>query len=174
MIDDKFVAQILTLAEDLEIEVWLDGGWGVDALLGRQTRDHADLDLILRTRDIPIWERELLKIRFHEVSRDSPANFVLSDDRERQIDIHGIEFDDRGFGCFKLADGRLWPMPPSAFAGSGVVAGKPARCLSDQAQVQCHGQGYEPTETDLQDMENLQERFQVVLPLPLCRQRPMA
>jgi hypothetical protein len=26
------------------ITVWLDGGWGVDALLGRQTRPHSDLD----------------------------------------------------------------------------------------------------------------------------------
>jgi lincosamide nucleotidyltransferase A/C/D/E len=26
------------------LNVWIDGGWGVDALVGEQTRDHADLD----------------------------------------------------------------------------------------------------------------------------------
>jgi lincosamide nucleotidyltransferase A/C/D/E len=27
--------------------VWAAGGWGVDALVGHQTRDHRDLDLAL-------------------------------------------------------------------------------------------------------------------------------
>jgi lincosamide nucleotidyltransferase A/C/D/E len=28
----------------LGIEIWIEGGWGVDALLGEQTRPVADLD----------------------------------------------------------------------------------------------------------------------------------
>jgi hypothetical protein len=28
--------------------IWLDGGWGVDALVGEQTREHEDLNLIVR------------------------------------------------------------------------------------------------------------------------------
>jgi len=31
----------------LGIEIWLDGGWGVDALLGEQTRPHEDLDIVV-------------------------------------------------------------------------------------------------------------------------------
>jgi hypothetical protein len=27
------------------IQVWLTGGWGIDALLGEQTRQHKDLDI---------------------------------------------------------------------------------------------------------------------------------
>ena len=42
--------------------------------------------------------------------------------------------------------------------------------LAVDAQVQCHGQGYTPSENDLRDMERLQERFGVVLPVVLCRQ----
>ena len=34
-------------AED--ILAWVDGGWGIDALLEEQTRDHSDLDLSLST-----------------------------------------------------------------------------------------------------------------------------
>ena len=37
------------------------GGWGVDALLGRQTRDHSDLDLMLPAADL-----ELLFLAFTE------------------------------------------------------------------------------------------------------------
>ena len=36
---------VVGLLEADGIDVWLDGGWGVDALLGQQTREHDDLDL---------------------------------------------------------------------------------------------------------------------------------
>jgi hypothetical protein len=39
--------------------------------------------------------------------------------------------------------------------------------------VQCHGQGYAPKEKELRDMERLEQRFGVVLLLPLCRQAPV-
>lgn len=31
--------------------VWIGGGWGVDALIGRQTRVHRDLDLAVNAED---------------------------------------------------------------------------------------------------------------------------
>ena len=34
------------------IDVWVEGGWGVDALLGEQTRSHDDLDLGVRMEDV--------------------------------------------------------------------------------------------------------------------------
>lgn len=33
------------MIEQLGIRYWLDGGWGVDALVGRQTREHRDVDI---------------------------------------------------------------------------------------------------------------------------------
>ena len=47
------VVEFLGLMEASSIEVCLDGGWGIDALLGEQTREHADLDIILRVEDVP-------------------------------------------------------------------------------------------------------------------------
>lgn len=41
------VLQIVTWLEQAEIPVWLDGGWGVDTLVGQQTRSHSDLDLVV-------------------------------------------------------------------------------------------------------------------------------
>lgn len=35
------------------IAVWVDGAWGIDALVGHQTRYHADLDLVIATADLP-------------------------------------------------------------------------------------------------------------------------
>lgn len=83
--------------------------------------------------------------------------------------MHAIAFDARGYGSFALPDGGRWPFPPSAFAGLGRVAGREVSCLSAEAQVMCHAQGYEPKEKDLHDMQWLQERFGVVLPIALGR-----
>jgi len=165
------VVEVLTTLEEASVRIWLDGGWGVDALLGEQTRDHADLDIILSSTDVPKLQAALLVIGFRVKTGGSTANFVLADERGREVDVHAVEFDQRGYGTFKLADGRRWPFPPAAFAGQGRVGEHQARCLSADAQVQCHGQGYTPTEKDLRDMERLQERFGVVLPIGLCRQR---
>ena len=45
------VIEFIKLMNQNNIEVWIDGGWGVDVLLGSQTRDHEDLDIAVRHRD---------------------------------------------------------------------------------------------------------------------------
>jgi hypothetical protein len=42
---------VIGLLEADGISVWIDGGWGVDALLGYQTREHDDLDLVIELDD---------------------------------------------------------------------------------------------------------------------------
>ncbi len=44
---------LLRLFECAGIDVWLDGGWAVDAALGEQTRSHQDLDIIVQTSALP-------------------------------------------------------------------------------------------------------------------------
>jgi lincosamide nucleotidyltransferase A/C/D/E len=164
------VLQVMRALDRAGVRAWLDGGWGVDALLGEQSRDHADLDLVLDRADADRLRDVLIAIGFRARPGGSSANLVLDGDGGCQVDAHLIEFDERGFGVFLLEDGRRWPFPPAAFAAMGRVGGHPVPCLSPDAQVQCHGQGYAPTENDLRDMERLQERFGVVLPVALCRQ----
>ena len=36
----KDLFEVLDFMEELDITYWLDGGWGVDVLIGRQTREH--------------------------------------------------------------------------------------------------------------------------------------
>ena len=40
------VVELYQLFERNGIEIWIDGGWGVDALLSKQTREHPDPALI--------------------------------------------------------------------------------------------------------------------------------
>ena len=51
MVNITDVKQILQFAIDAEIKVFLDGGWGVDALLGHQSRAHNDIDIFVGSMD---------------------------------------------------------------------------------------------------------------------------
>ena len=149
-------------------EIWIDGGWGVDALLGVQSRVHSDLDIIINGSE---FEAFTVFMRSNGYSREHSDATVFVSPAGLAVDVHCVRFDARGYGIFDLPDGREWPFPPSAFQGNGIIGDAPVRCLSPEAQVQCHAQGYEPTSKDLSDMQALQERFQVVLPLQLCPRR---
>jgi hypothetical protein len=46
MMSEADVLWVLDVLEDAGITVFLDGGWAVDALLQRQTREHVDLDVV--------------------------------------------------------------------------------------------------------------------------------
>jgi lincosamide nucleotidyltransferase A/C/D/E len=46
------VIEVLDCLKQAGIHVCVDGGWGVDALVGEQTRDHSDLDLALDGDDL--------------------------------------------------------------------------------------------------------------------------
>ena len=66
----------------------VDGGWGVDALLGRQTRKHDDLDIAIPHKDVPKLRRILAEKGFNEIFRDDSreCNFVLQDEAGNQLD----------------------------------------------------------------------------------------
>jgi lincosamide nucleotidyltransferase A/C/D/E len=46
-VDSRQVLGVLEMLTAEGIVGWLDGGWGVDALLDEQTRPHADVDLVV-------------------------------------------------------------------------------------------------------------------------------
>ena len=48
MMPAEVVVGIYILLNDLGVELWIDGGWSVDALLGQQTRPHKDLDIAIQ------------------------------------------------------------------------------------------------------------------------------
>lgn len=164
------VVRVLDQIAQAGVQVWVDGGWGVEALLGEEFRTHSDLDLIVDCNDLERLIAALATLDYAVQLDGEATNPVLVNRSGRKVDVHAIEFDVRGYGVFKLPDGRCWSLPPSAFRGQGSIRGRRVCCWSAEAQVQCHGQGYLPTEKDLSDMERLQRRFEVVLPLQLCRQ----
>ena len=51
MMNENDVIDFLKKAERIGVEVWIDGGWGVDALVGHQTRPHNDIDIFIQKKD---------------------------------------------------------------------------------------------------------------------------
>ena len=159
-------AHLVLLFDRLEaagIDVWLDGGWGVDALLCEQTREHDDLDLVAARSDVPLLIEVLGQERYEVAKGELPMSIVLLDPAGRQVDVHPVEFDDAGDGIYRMDDGRDWPYPARGFAGRGLVDGRAVRCLTPDVQVLCHA-GYELDETDRHDLALLRERFGVYEP----------
>jgi len=172
MVRAEDVISIYQVLSDNGIQVWLSGGWGIDALLQEQTRPHKDLDIIMLVDDI-VRMRELLgrdgyalKELWSENSwvmdahgTEIPTAFVLQDSEGREVDAHAMRLDDRGNGVPAwAAEGFIFRRED--LAGEGTITGVAVRCLSPEMQVLCHA-GYELPEEHLRDMELLHERFGV-------------
>lgn len=148
------------------LRFWLDGGWGIEALLGEQTRDHSDLDAAIDRADLEEADRRLRPLayeRSQEVDPDDPARHVLRDAGGRQIDFHVLVFDASGDGWQTLPDGNRLRYAASDLAVTGVVGGRLVPCISPGLQLRHHS-GYEPTERDRIDMGRLASRFGLELP----------
>ena len=167
------LVELLDSLDAVGIEAWLDGGWGVDALLGEQTRPHKDVDLTPRVSDVPRLIELLARRGFALKEGAPPHTFVLADGRGLEIDVHAVTLGENGAGVYRMENGGDWIFPAGTFDGAGTVLGRRVRCFSPEAQVLCHGQGYEPSEKDLRDMARLAERFGVALP-PHLRSRGAA
>jgi lincosamide nucleotidyltransferase A/C/D/E len=148
-----------------DVDVWLLGGWGVDALVGEQTRDHKDLDLIVRDEHVSLMSDALSEHEFR-LSRGVQGGFVLRDERGRVVDVHPVRFDDRGNGHFESENRGPFEHPAAAFAAAGNIAGRRVACLSAEAQMTNHAWGYTPGDTDFHDMRLLHERLGIPLVPP--------
>lgn len=155
----KDAVQLMQLFEQNKLEIFVDGGWGVDALLGQQTRMHGDLDIALQHKDVP-QVRALLEARgYKDVPRDDTrdCNFVLGDDQGHEVDFHSYTFDAHGkiiFGC---------PYPLDSLTGTGSIQGYPVKCISVAWMIKFHA-GYDLDADDYHDVSALCNRFGIALP----------
>src|SRR5438552_15483374 len=90
------VVDLLWCLDNANIEVWLDGGWGVDALLGEETRPHKDVDIIARLSDTEKLRDDLHGKGFVIRPGGTASNFVLADSSGCEIDVHAVTFDETG------------------------------------------------------------------------------
>jgi lincosamide nucleotidyltransferase A/C/D/E len=141
------------------IDVVVDGGWGVDALLGHQTRPHDDLDIAIQHKDLPKVREMLLTRGYRHLPTpyETEFNFTLVDAEGRKVDVHTYTFDSEG----KLVEGIEYPF--ESLKGTGSIDGQSVRCITAEWMVKFHTQ-YEPDEDDFRDVLALCTRFGIALP----------
>jgi len=152
------VLEVLDILERGGVPCWLVGGWGVDALAGRQTREHDDVDLGLERRFLPEAVGALERAGFAVTQAETflprwmPRLVVLHDAAGRHVELLAVELP-----APPGDDGRVPEMryvyDETSFA-TGTVDGRPVRCLSLETQRTFH-RGYDAREHDLRVLDEL-------------------
>ncbi len=164
MLSTDDAVALCRLLEQRGIRFWVMGGWGVDALLQRETRPHKDLDILVLLGDLPklrhlldehgfalklVWEES----RWADGEPDRwPTAFVAADAQGRELDVHIIDIGPDG-AIVQHYD-NPWPFPDS-ITGQGSIAGAAVTCVSKEAQLAMHT-GYTLPDGQLRDLELLQ------------------
>lgn len=159
------VVELLDFLGGRAIQVWLNGGWGVDALLGRQTREHDDLDITISATDRQALTDAMTGVGFTTFRVDNAFNWVLADGRGRLVDVHLVDFtemrsSDDGIELYGPAG---LPFEVGSLDGSGEIVGRKVKCETAGFQVRGHTR-YTPDEQDYQDVLALCKAFSIELP----------
>ncbi len=151
------VTKFYNALKNIDVKVWIDGGWGVDALIGSQTRPHEDLDIAIELKNVEKTLKLLRAEGYQEIRRESKWNFVFGDDVGHEIDFHVFIFNDHG--C--VVDGLMYP--DESLTGIGTIGDCTVQCISADHLVQFHT-GYPLRESDYHDVSILCEKFGLVYP----------
>ena len=129
---------------------WVGGGWGVDALAGRQTRAHRDLDLAVDADDEAAAIGALGVLGFGVETDWRPVRVELIAEPSRWVDLHPVVFDADGSGRQADVEGGHFEYPRGCFT-VGLIGGIAVPCLSVAQQLRFHA-GYEPRDNDRHDL----------------------
>jgi lincosamide nucleotidyltransferase A/C/D/E len=153
------VHSLLDLLSAAGVHAWVGGGWGVDALVGRQTRRHYDLDLVISdARDDYLKVADVLKgAGFRPADAEfnpglpMPWRYVWQHDDGHSVEVLPVALHDPPFSA-GLQDSQS-SGTKSPFA-HGTIGGRSVRCLSAELQLVLHV-GYPLRDVDASDMSVL-------------------
>jgi [ribosomal protein S5]-alanine N-acetyltransferase len=150
---EETVLRVLATLSERNVPVWVAGGWGIDALLGEQTRTHADLDLAYRVEDEPALFDGLAQLGYRIVLDHRPSRIAVADDAGHEVDLHPVRFDVHGFGVQAGLHGEAFHYPANGFT-TGLIGRTRVGCLTAEQQLRFHT-GYQPRDRDRLDLARL-------------------
>lgn len=148
------VVQIIAWLEAAGVIYQINGGWGVDGLVGRQTRPHQDLDVFIDAHheaNFLTW----LTSRGYRVTQDwRPVRVELSSPGGR-VDVHPMRMDAGGNGVQEGLDGEVY-VHAAEHRVNGHIDGHAVVVASAQ-RARALRSGYPPREVDLHDLALLDD-----------------
>jgi lincosamide nucleotidyltransferase A/C/D/E len=153
------VINVYRTLRDAGIPIWIDGGWGIDALLGRQTRPHEDLDIAVDHKHVDTLRAVLGTLGYTALVTPDMRdyNFVLQDAQGRRIDVHTFVFDAEGKHQYGIA------YPLESLRGTGTIGDQTVPCIALEWVIRFH-ENYDPDEGDLKDIRALIDQFGIEMP----------
>ncbi|MEV6349650.1 hypothetical protein [Actinoplanes sp. NPDC051851] len=161
-VDD--VLAVLRLADLVGARLWVDGGWGVDALLGRQTREHGDLDVAIEERHLGAFRGMLNGHGFVPVGEDGATawNFLMRNATGAVVDLHAVVLDAHGNGVLGPPEaGNAYPA--ASLTGRGTIGDRTVDCITAAWAVRFRDV-YRGDADDRADVLALCRRFDLPVP----------
>ena len=145
---------IINLLENANIKYWIDGGWGVDILAGKQTRNHRDIDVNFDAQHT----EKLLNLLFeygYKIDTDwKPVRIELYSEKYGYLDIHPFILNEDGTSKQADLEGGFYEFEKD-FISNAIFEEKTIPCISLKGQKIFHS-GYELRDKDKQDIAVLE------------------
>lgn len=141
---------VLEALQAVRCRAWVAGGWGVDLLVGRQTRPHRDLDLAVDAAGLDRGLDALAALGYAADADWLPVRIELHRPGRGWVDLHPVSFDEHDDGVQAGPEGTVFGYPRDSFV-QGSLDGVGIACLSRVLQLTFH-QGYELRDVDRHDL----------------------
>jgi lincosamide nucleotidyltransferase A/C/D/E len=143
---------------------WIGGGWGVDALVGFQSRRHRDLDVAVSADRQAVALDALGELGYVIETDWRPVRVEVVAAARGRVDLHPVTFDEAGDGHQAGLDGGSFLYPKTCFT-TGSIIGKQVQCLSVEQQLRFHS-GYQLRGIDRADLALLRRLAAATQPRP--------
>jgi hypothetical protein len=127
----RVIRKVIAVMQAADISAWLFGGWGLDARIGRITREHGDVEFWVERIHAERSKAVLVGAGASALATQPPeeaCEFMLDD-----VPFSTAYFDRRPDGSFSQPLGRWsdWLFPPGSFGDEpGTLDGTPVLAMS--------------------------------------------
>lgn len=146
------VLTIIGWLTERETVYQVNGGWGVDALVGRQTREHGDLDVFVDANVVPDLIEWLASRGYEPVTDWLPIRIELASEHGR-VDVHPMAIRPNGDGVQQGFEDAVFTHPAVART-RGSIDGVPV-IVGTAERLRELRNGYDPRPEDEHDLEVL-------------------
>ncbi len=160
----RAIRRVIVVMQAADIPAWLFGGWGLDARIGRITREHGDVEFWVERTHADRSKAVLVEAGAIALTTQPPeeaCEFTWDD-----LPISTAYFDRQADGSFSQPLGRFsdWLFPPGSFGDeSGMLDGTPVLAMSVSGMLAMKEQfphlrnGSPWRQKDIRDIEILRE-----------------